>query len=198
MGSLKKQLVTIPVVAGLLAAVSSTGADSQTPHMPHGQKPQMHHGKPRPEPTARFRVTMEELHAHGGVPSGWTFSIPSGDAAEGRKVFATLECFACHEVKGEEFPADSKTPRGAGPELTGMGARHPAEYFAESILDPNRVIVLGPDYTGPDGLSKMPTYSDTMTLKQLVDVVAYLTSLTAGDMGHGHPQTGGPMKGDKK
>jgi hypothetical protein len=50
-----------------------------------------------------------------------------------------------------------------------MGAHHPAEYFAESIVNPNRVIVLGPGYTGAD-------YSDTMSIRQLVDLVAYLKS----------------------
>ena len=40
----------------------------------------------------------------------------------------------------------------------------------------------------------MPGYADAMTLKQLIDVVAYLKSLTAGDMHHGDHQTGGSMK----
>ncbi len=62
----------------------------------------------------------------------------------------------------------------------GMGSHHPAEYFAESIMNPNRVIVQGPGYTGPDGLSKMPDYNDVMTVRQLVDVVAYLKSLKGG------------------
>src|SRR5206468_6867566 len=114
----------------------------------------------RPAP---IRITMSALHAQGGVPRGWKFLIPRGDAADGRKVFVSMECFACHEVKGEDFPRESKTPRGAGPELTGMGSHHPAEYFAESILNPNRVIVEETGYTGPDGLSKMPSYADTMT-----------------------------------
>ena len=128
------------------------------------------------------------------MPRGWKFLIPRGDAADGRKVFVSMECFACHEVKGEDFPRESKTPRGAGPELTGMGSHHPAEYFAESILNPNRVIVEGTGYTGPDGLSKMPSYADTMTLKQLTDVVAYLKSLTGGEMAHGAHDMSGSMK----
>jgi len=145
----------------------------------------------RPAP---IRATMNDLHMHGGVPPGWTFLLPPGEATEGRKVFVSMECFACHQVKGENFPQASKTPRDKGPELTGMGSHHPAEYFAESILNPNRVIVEGAGYTGSDGLSKMPSYADTMTLKQLVDVVAYLTSLTSGEMMHGHGHMSGSMK----
>jgi len=61
-------------------------------------------------------------------------------------------------------------------------------------MNPNRVIVIGPRYTGPDGLSRMPSYSETMTLKQLVDVVAYLRSLTAGGIEHHSHGSGGAMK----
>lgn len=127
-----------------------------------------------------IRTSMEALHASGGVPKGWKFLMPLGDAAKGREVFATMECFACHDVKGEDFPKNTKQGREPGPELTGMGSHHPAEYFAESIINPNRVIVQGPGYTGADGLSKMPGYGDTMTVQQLVDVVAYLKSLKGG------------------
>src|SRR5689334_12343065 len=97
----------------------------------------------RPTQPAPIRATMSGLHAHGGVPPGWKFLMPPGDTAEGRKVFVSLECFACHEVKGESFPQTSTTARGTGPDLTGMGGHHPAEYFAESIINPNRVIVEG-------------------------------------------------------
>ena len=127
-----------------------------------------------------IRTSMEALHASGGVPKGWKFLMPAGNAAKGREVFVAMECFACHEVKGEDLPTTSKRSHEPGPELTGMGSHHPAEYFAESIINPNRVIVQGPGYTGADGLSKMPGYGDTMTVQQLVDVVAYLKSLKGG------------------
>lgn len=140
---------------------------------------------------APIRTTMEALHASGGVPKGWKFLVPPGDAAKGREVFVTMECFACHEVKGESFPQNSKRGHEPGPELTGMGSHHPTEYFAESIINPNRVIVEGTGYTGADGLSKMPGYGDTMTVQQLVDVVAYLKSLKGGMSGMQH-------HGDKK
>lgn len=50
-----------------------------------------------------------------------------------------------------------------------MGTQHPAEYFAESVLNPNAVIVTGPRYTGPDGLSVMPDYRDSLTVTELID-----------------------------
>lgn len=133
-----------------------------------------------------IRLTMDALHAQGGVPTGWRFLLPAGDAARGRTTFVALECFACHQVKGETFPATVKTKRGSGPELTGMGSHHPPEYFAESIMNPNRVIVLGPGYTGDDGLSRMPDYSDSLSVRQLVDLVVYLKTLSGagGEPGH--------------
>jgi mono/diheme cytochrome c family protein len=131
-----------------------------------------------PGARAPRRVGMEELHRAGGVPRGWKFTVPSGDPSKGRQVFADLECYKCHAIKGELLPAPSNDPTSTGPELTGMGAHHPAEYFAESILAPNHVILEGPGYSGPDGLSTMPSFIDTLSLAQWVDVVAYLKSLT--------------------
>ena len=123
---------------------------------------------------------MEELHRGGGVPPGWRFSWPAGDAARGREVFAKLECYQCHEVKGETFPPVTPDPTRHGPELSGMGAHHPAEYFAESIINPNAVILLGPGHTGPDGLSIMPDFRDSLTLAETVDLVAFIRSLGGG------------------
>jgi len=119
-----------------------------------------------------FRVSMSELHGSGGVPKGWMFTPPPGEPARGRQVFARLECYRCHAVQGEDFPA----PTGAGPDLTGMGEHHPAGYLAESILNPNAVIVEGPGYIGPDGLSIMPDYRNSLTVSELIDLVAYLKS----------------------
>jgi uncharacterized protein involved in high-affinity Fe2+ transport len=143
------------------------------------------------QPKAPIRVTMEELHQHGGVPPGWKFSLPEGDPAAGRAVFAKLECYQCHAIQGESFPQTS-TPGGqTGPDLTGMGDHHPAEYFTETIINPNAVIVTGPGYTDASGMSIMPDYRGTLTVVELTDLVAYLTSLKGE---HAHAQAMGPMQ----
>jgi mono/diheme cytochrome c family protein len=133
-------------------------------------------------------ISMDELHRAGGVPPGWRFSWPGGDAKKGREVFAKLECYQCHEVKGESFPPVVPDPARRGPALSGVGDLHPAEYFAESILNPNAVIVTGPGHTGPDGLSIMPDFGDSLTLAETLDLVAYIRSLTGGDHAHDHAQ----------
>jgi mono/diheme cytochrome c family protein len=140
---------------------------------------------------------MEELHKHGGVPPGWRLSVPPGDSRAGRGVFAKLECHKCHVIKGEQFPHAAKGPADAGPDLTGMGSHHPAGYFLESILNPNAVIVTGPGHTGPDGLSIMPDYRESLTVAELIDLVAYMHSLKAeaghsSDGGPGHPPSKHP------
>lgn len=154
---------------------------------------------------APVKMTMEELHKHGGTPPGWKFTLPPGDPAVGREVYIAMKCFTCHDVAGEKFPAHKRDVGEVGPDLTGMGAHHPAEYFAEAILNPNTVILLGEGYTGQDELSIMPDYIDTLTVAQWIDLVAYLKSLR-GEMKHhmqkgqGHeksPQHKGHMGGEK-
>lgn len=58
-------------------------------------------------------------HGAHGTPPAWRFTWPAGQAAKGREMFEKLECYSCHEVKGEAFPAPSDRDRG-GPELSMM------------------------------------------------------------------------------
>jgi mono/diheme cytochrome c family protein len=114
-------------------------------------------------------------HPHG-TPPGWKFTWPAGDPARGREVFVKLECYSCHEVRGESFPAPSEAGK-IGPELSMMGPLHEAEYFAESIIHPGAVIERGLGYEAPDGSSRMPSYNDAVTVQEVVDLVAFLRSL---------------------
>src|SRR5215472_2596831 len=131
------------------------------------------HGAPSADAAKPSRaLSMDDLHRSGGVPRGWKFTLPSGgDATKGRQLFAELDCYKCHAIQNAGFPpsgGDGKT----GPELTGMGAHHPAEYFAESIIAPNNVLLAGPGWIGPDGRSIMPSYADSLSVAQLLDLVA--------------------------
>jgi mono/diheme cytochrome c family protein len=89
-------------------------------------------------------------------------------------VFVKFECYSCHQVQGEQFPA----PGGdIGPELAAMGPLHEAAYLAEAIINPNAVIEAGKDYEATDGASKMPSYNDFITVQEVVDLVTYLQGL---------------------
>jgi mono/diheme cytochrome c family protein len=127
-------------------------------------------------------------HRHG-TPAGWKFTWPKGDPTKGREVFIKLECQSCHEVRGAGFPAPTDQ-HNVGPELSQMGPLHPAEYFAESIINPSAAIETGKGYAAPDGSSKMPSYNDSITVAEVIDLVAYLSSLRP-------PAAGAPARGHK-
>ena len=127
-------------------------------------------------------------HEQHGTPKGWKFTWPKGDPAKGRAVFAKLECYSCHEVRGERFPAPKEKEK-IGPELSMMGPLHEAEYFAEAIIKPSAVVEKGKGYQAADGSSKMPSFNESMTVQELIDVVAFLRALKlpSGSGGHaGH------------
>lgn len=152
---------------------------------------------PAPAPGPR-RITMDELHRGGGVPRGWKFTLPAGDAGRGKQVFADLECFKCHQIDGAGFPPPGGDGK-VGPPLTGAGREHPAEYFAESILSPNSIVVDGPGFIGPDGRSIMPDFADSLSVTQLLDLVAFLKSQVTGRGDHeehtiAHERTAGPYR----
>lgn len=141
---------------------------------------------PRPvEP----RPVAPPAHEGHGTPKGWKLELPRGDADKGREAFRKFECFSCHEVKGERFPGPTEKSK-VGPELSQMGPLHETDYFLESIVNPSRLIEKGKGYAAADGSSKMPSYNDSMTIQELLDLVAFLTSLKppagsgAGHRGH--------------
>jgi mono/diheme cytochrome c family protein len=104
-------------------------------------------------------------------PIAW----PPGDAARGRAVFERFGCHSCHEVRGQPFPAP--TDQAIGPELSAMGPLHDADYFVESIVNPSGAVEAGKGYRAADGSSKMPSYNESMTVQELLDLVAFLRSL---------------------
>lgn len=133
------------------------------------------HAAPQRKTQTRDEHGTGTSQAHG-MSEGWKFRLSEGgDPTKGRAVFVRLECYGCHEVKGEKFAAPD--PGKVGPELLAMASAHPPEYFAEAIINPNAVIEKGRGYEAADGSSKMPSYNEDITVQELLDLVAYLTSL---------------------
>jgi hypothetical protein len=58
-----------------------------------------------------------------------------------------------------------------------MGPLHDGAYFMEAIVNPNAVVDRGRNYEAVDGSSKMPSYNDSLTVQELIDLVAYLKAL---------------------
>lgn len=126
--------------------------------------------------------------AQGGLPSGSEpttydlveLTLPGGDADAGRQVFVDLRCTACHRVEGEPDlgePVSTSVGPDLGPEL----AAQPLGNLATAIVAPSHAMSIrtSPDTRGQvDGvLSPMGDYSEVMTMRQLLDVLAYLDAV---------------------
>ena len=118
--------------------------------------------------------------------------IPEGDVEAGRDAFLELDCHACHRVRGEDFPAPVASP----PLPFVLGARGEGKsraYLAESIIAPSHRFARPPRQyvaTEPPMLiseaeyenvregdkSRMWDYRETMTVRQMLDLVAFLES----------------------
>ena len=127
-----------------------------------------------------FLVSALALAQTPQVPSGWRFTLATGDPAAGEKAFEKMQCYSCHAVRGKRFGDPSQNPGGIGPDLATAHGRLPAEYLAESIVSSSRVLAHGQfraAYRAADGRSRMGDYSEIMTVRELIDLVAFLRSL---------------------
>jgi mono/diheme cytochrome c family protein len=105
---------------------------------------------------------------------------------DGQQTYADMKCWQCHSVKGvdwSEFTDVEITIDEAniGPDLSNMGGIQNPQYILESLITPSAIIVAPMDVNADEaGKSKMPDYHDTLTLRQLIDLMAYLVSLKGG------------------
>ena len=107
-------------------------------------------------------------------------TLPRGSADAGRQTFVDLRCSSCHTVEGDSgLPAPvSDSP---GPPLGPALSDRPPGSVATAIVAPSHAMSIR---TSPETranvegvLSPMGDYSDTMTVRQLVDLIAYLDEL---------------------
>jgi hypothetical protein len=109
-----------------------------------------------------------------------TVTLPVGDVQAGRKAFVDLKCTACHAVPSEsEFPVPvSANP---GPPIDARVGGRDVSYLATAIVSPSHELSSGLDEAVraqlAGVLSPMGDFSHTMTVRQLVDVQAYLRSV---------------------
>lgn len=106
------------------------------------------------------------------------FSLPVGNADNGKVVFAELQCHMCHTVSGEKFAGAENQPQVLNVALGGEVTR--IKTYGElvtSIINPShRLASSGTEQVAVDGRSKMTNYNDVMTVRQLIDLVAFLQS----------------------
>jgi len=104
------------------------------------------------------------------------FSLPQGDPDRGKAAFVELKCHECHRVEGADLPA----PVAAPPVPVVLGGEIPHVktdgQLVASIIHPSHQIARGYPLDAVkrgDG-SRMPDYADVMTVRQMIDVVAFL------------------------
>lgn len=112
-----------------------------------------------------------------------TLSLPRGSAENGREALIAFRCHACHRFPGDsqgDLPAPvSASP---GPDLGRTQTLRGLGHVATSIISPSHEISLDPSdeivHEVNELVSPMSDYSHLMTVRQLVDLIAYLESLT--------------------
>jgi len=115
--------------------------------------------------------------------SNQTIFLPEGNAQAGKIAFSEFQCYSCHLVDGDSYP----DPSAITPIFVTLGAKqHSQAYLAESIIAPSHQFaqssppagqVVPPDAVKSGNRSRMTDFSDRMTVRQLLDIVAYLRSL---------------------
>jgi quinoprotein glucose dehydrogenase len=84
---------------------------------------------------------LEKYNDSANTPNGlgaWLVSLQGGDITAGEAVYSSrrdVQCSRCHKIDGSGGEA--------GPDLTGIGSKHPREYILESIVNPSAKIADG-------------------------------------------------------
>jgi mono/diheme cytochrome c family protein len=110
-----------------------------------------------------------------------TVVLPNGESQAGRQAFLDLKCSVCHRVAGETaFPAPVSGTQGPDLDHT-LGLRPVSELAAAIIVPSHSMSVRTSDEVKKQLetmlLSPMGDFSRAMTVRQLADLLAYLTSL---------------------
>ena len=106
------------------------------------------------------------------------FCLPAdGNAERGRQAFVELGCPSCHGVSGVDLPRPTAQP--SIPVVLGgeVHKRLSDAYLVTAMIYPSyQLAPYAKDQITSDGISRMPSYSDRMTVRQMIDVVAFLQS----------------------
>ncbi len=112
-----------------------------------------------------------------GLPEGWKFSLPAGNAEAGKQALRKMECYSCHRIPGGDFP-EARSSGGVGPDLVPAYGNLPRAFLAQSIIERHAYISGTVEhYRGLEQVSsKMGDYSSIMTVRELLDIVEFLKS----------------------
>jgi len=106
-----------------------------------------------------------------------TVNFPQGNAEAGRLVFRMYKCFACHEVAGPEGQGLKIRTSVSAPLLDSrLGKMEPGEVIT-SIVAPSHKVPESNTKESGGKLSPMGDFTHALTVRQLVDLVAFLRSI---------------------
>ncbi len=110
------------------------------------------------------------------------FFLSQGSPEAGREAFVRLKCAACHWVQNETEFGNPVTRR-TGPMLGWQQARYAPGWLANSFVSPSHTISMhSSEEMKDDELSRMPDFKEIMTVREMMDIVAYLRSLDTEDV----------------
>lgn len=126
-----------------------------------------------------------------GRDSGKGFALPQGDIVAGKAVYDSMNCAACHAIRGLD---DGMAVAGAKTlKLGGKTTRLPTDgYLVTAIVNPSHDIrrQAGVESTDAAGNSRMLNFNEVLSVRQLIDLIEYLQSVHEFDTtysGHGMP-----------
>jgi L-cysteine S-thiosulfotransferase len=113
------------------------------------------------------------------------FRLPDGDAEQGKAAFLELKCHTCHTVDGTDIPAPVWAPGLTSKDyvrvvVLGGEVRQVKTYgeLVTSIINPSHALAPGypRELITRGNQSAMANFNDAMTVRQLIDLVAFLQS----------------------
>ena len=113
-----------------------------------------------------------------GPKSGRGFRLPDGDVEKGKAAFLALKCHTCHRVSGVDLPPPVST---APTNIVLGGEVSYIRTYGElvtSVINPSHGLAPGfkKEQLKDAKLSPMPEFNDVMTVRQMIDLVAFLQS----------------------
>ena len=114
---------------------------------------------------------------HPSVVLPQTIEALNAATAQGRVHFDTYACWRCHSLGDEELPGSPDFDN-TGPDLQFVGDRLGVEAIYQSLTAPNSVIAPPrADHINEEGFSRMPPFDITIPKEELLDLVAFLSTL---------------------
>ena len=118
--------------------------------------------------------------ACSGPKSGAGLRLPDGDVERGKAAFLELKCNTCHTVAGTEMSSPSKDYAYVRVVALGGEVRQVKTYgsLVTSIINPSHSLAPGypKELITKGNESAMANFNDKMTVRQLIDLVAFLQS----------------------